>query len=239
MKHQVIAEYSLWKWKIKYRAYWNNSLVAKQETKRKANSLRIDNGTEYINEKVREVLKSRALLELLSPNVNQCNDMAEQENRTLCDTARSLLFNTNLSGIDCHLIVILQTEAIGTAAYLCNRVPNRGIMNTTPYLKWYGQKLNVSHLRVFGAKAFVHILESMRRKIDSKAKKTVFVGLTDKIYRVFDPIKKVIERVSDVLIKNTEEVNNQVLFPLSWEGSRIYRVREGSWRVIHWAIMSR
>lgn len=74
-------------------------------------------------------------------------------------------------------------------------------MSTTPYNEWYEKKPDVSHLRVFGAKAFVHIPNSFRRKMDSKAKKTVFVGydrLTDKIYRVFDPIKKVVERVSNV-----------------------------------------
>ena len=38
--------------------------------------------------------------ELSSPNVKQCNGMAERENRTLCDTARSLLFNTDLSKTD-------------------------------------------------------------------------------------------------------------------------------------------
>lgn len=171
---------------------------AEQETKRKAVSLRTDNGTEYVNENVREVLKSMGIThELSSPNVKQCNGMAERENRTLCDTSRSLLFNTDLSRTDCHL---LWTEAIGTAAYLRNRVPNRGIMSTTPYFEWYGKKPNVSHLRVFGAKAFVHIPDSMRQKLDPKAKKTIFVGygrLTDKIYRIYDPVKKVVQRVSD------------------------------------------
>ncbi|EFN67459.1 Copia protein, partial [Camponotus floridanus] len=64
----------------------------------------------------------------------QCNGMAERENRTLCDTARSLLFNTNLSKKD---RLLLWTEAVGTAAYLRNRIPNRGIVNTTPYKEWY------------------------------------------------------------------------------------------------------
>ncbi|KMQ86807.1 retrovirus-related pol polyprotein from transposon tnt 1-94 [Lasius niger] len=153
---------------------------AERETGRKAISLRSDNGTEYINENVKEVLKSIGIIHELSPlNVKQCNSMAERENRTLCDTARSLLFNTDLSRTDRHL---LWTEAVGTAAYLRNRVPNRGIMSTTPYNEWYGKKPDVSHLRVFGAKAFVHIPNSFRRKMDPKAKKTVFVGydrLTD------------------------------------------------------------
>lgn len=174
---------------------------AERETGRKAISLRTDNGTEYVNENVKEVLKAMGIIhELSPPNVKQCNGMAERENRTLCDTARSMLFNTDLSRTDCHL---LWTEAIGTTAYLRNRVPNRGILNTTPYSEWYDRKPDVSHLRIFGAKAFVHIPNVMRRKMDPKSRKGIFVGydrLTDKVYRVFDPVKKIVERVSDVVI---------------------------------------
>ncbi|XP_025270753.1 uncharacterized protein LOC112639817 [Camponotus floridanus] len=108
---------------------------AERETRRKAISLRTDNGTEYINQNVKEVLKSMGIIhELSPPNVKQY-----------------------LSKMDHHL---LWTEAVGTAAYLRNRVPNRGFTNTTPYYEWYGKKPDVSHLRVFGAKAFVRIPDS-------------------------------------------------------------------------------
>lgn len=81
---------------------------AEKETDRKAISLRTDNGTEYINNNVKNVLKEMNIThELSPPNVKQCNGMAERENRTLYDTARSLLFNINISK---------STEAIGTAA---------------------------------------------------------------------------------------------------------------------------
>lgn len=77
---------------------------AEKETGRKAISLRTDNGTEYVNDKVKEVLKTLNIThELSPPNVKQCNGMAERENRTLWDTARSLLFNTDLSKTD-HLL---------------------------------------------------------------------------------------------------------------------------------------
>ncbi|KAL6431960.1 hypothetical protein ACFW04_007410 [Cataglyphis niger] len=89
---------------------------AEQETKRKAVSLRTDKGTEYVNENVREVLKSIGITHELSPlNVKQY-----------------------LSRMDCHL---LWTEVIGTAAYFRNRMPNRGIMSTIPYFEWYGNRM--------------------------------------------------------------------------------------------------
>ncbi|KAK2578817.1 hypothetical protein KPH14_011851 [Odynerus spinipes] len=190
---------------------------AERETGRKVISLRTDNGKEYINEKVAQVLLSRSIAhELSPPYVKQCNGMAERENRTLCDAARSMLFNTDLSKTDRHL---LWTEAIATAVYLRNRISNRGNVNTTLHSEWYGTKPHVAHLKIFGAKAFVRIPDSMRRKLDPKARKTIFVGYdryTDNVYRVYDVDKKVVERVADVKIEDVNIVDS-TLFPLSIE----------------------
>lgn len=193
-------------------------LEAEKETGRKAVSLRSDNGTEYVNTEVKKVLMAMNIThELSPPNVKQCNGMAERENRTLCDSARSMLFNTDLSKAD---RLLLWTEAVGTAAYLRNRVPNRGITNTTPYSEWFGRKPDISHLRIFGTKAFVRIPDSMRKKMDPKARKAIFVGYdyyTNKVYRVFNPEKKVVERVADVEIIDATNEMDQVLFPLPVE----------------------
>ena len=83
-------------------------------------------------------------------------------------------------------------EAISTAAYVRNRMPTKAIKeNKTPYERWYGKKPNVSHLRVFGCMAYVHIPDNEQRKLDKKAEKMRFVGysLTSKRYRVFDETK--------------------------------------------------
>jgi len=60
-------------------------LVVEKKTRRKAVSLRTDNGTEYINEKETEVLRELNIThELSPPNVKQCNGMAEsRESYTL------------------------------------------------------------------------------------------------------------------------------------------------------------
>jgi len=143
-----------------------------------------------------------------------------ESRETLYDTARSLLFNADLSKTDRHL---LWTETVGTAAYLRNRVPNRGVTTTTPFSEWYGKKPEVTHLRVFGATAFVRIPDSRRHKMDPKAKKMVFIGYdchTDKVYWVFDLERKIVERVADVTIDDVMNTNEQVLFPLMFEDQK-------------------
>ena len=50
-------------------------------------------------------------------------------------------------------------------------------------------KLEVSHLRVFGCKAFSHVPKDEGKKLDAKSIKCIFIGYcTDqKAYKLFDP----------------------------------------------------
>ena len=62
----------------------------------------------------------------------------------------------------------------------------------TPYEKLYKQRPDVSHLKVFGSIAYVHIPDEMRRKLDPKAEKCVFIGYAQdrKGYKCYNPSTK-------------------------------------------------
>lgn len=177
--------------------------AAARDTGRKAVSFRSDNGTEFVNANVEQILKDFGVEHEKSPaHVKQANGMAERENRTLCDTARSLLFNADLTKEQRSL---LWDEAVATAAHLRNRVPNRGKSDVTPFELWYGKKPTVSHFRIFGSPAFVKVPEGQRKKMDPKSRRCIFVGydrLTDKVVRVYDMERRIVERVSDVIIED-------------------------------------
>lgn len=172
-----------------------------KETGRKVISFRSDNGREFKNEKVDRLLAARGIVqERSAPHVKQGNGIAERENRILCDTARSLLYNADLSRSE---RLRLWGEAIATSAYLRNRVPNKRTNGKTPYELWFGCKPDVSHIHVFGSPAFVKIPETARKQMDPKSKKTVFVGFdqnTDKILRVFDRSVGLTSRVDRVSV---------------------------------------
>jgi hypothetical protein len=67
----------------------------------------------------------------------------------------------------------------------------------------------VSHLRIFGSKAFAHIPKEDRRKLDAKAVKCIFIGYCTeyKAYKMFDPNNHKVFASRDVLFhENADEV---------------------------------
>ena len=48
-------------------------------------------------------------------------------------------------------------EAVDTARYLINRSPSSALEDKTPQEVWTGKKPSLSHLRVFGCDAYVHV----------------------------------------------------------------------------------
>ncbi len=157
------------------------------EAGRSIGILRTDNGGEYLSREFEDYLKGKGIKhELTVPHSPQQNGVAERMNRTLVESARSMITHARLPNM-------YWAEAISTAVYLRNRMPTTAIKeNKTPYELWCGRKPNVSHLRVFGCMAYAHVPDSERRKLDKKAEKLRFVGYsrTSKGYRLFDETKR-------------------------------------------------
>ena len=50
-----------------------------------------------------------------------------------------------------------QAEAIGTGCYLVNRSPSSALDDKNPQEVWIGKKPSLTHLKVFGYDAYVHV----------------------------------------------------------------------------------
>ncbi|XP_039118662.1 uncharacterized protein LOC120254665 [Dioscorea cayenensis subsp. rotundata] len=71
------------------------------------------------------------------------------------------------------------------------------VQGKTPHEAWFGIKPNVSHLRIFGCIAFVHVPTQNLQKLDNRAVKGVFLGycIDAKAYKIFVPDhRKILER---------------------------------------------
>jgi len=92
-------------------------------------------------------------------------------------------------------------EAITTIVYIMNRTPTTTVHNMTPKKKFTSKKLNVSHLRVFGCIAYMHVPEEKRSKLDPKTEKCIFIGysLEQKGYRCFNSSTRKLQVSRDVV----------------------------------------
>lgn len=152
----------------KFKEYVN--LVEKQ-TGHKVKRLRCDNGGEYTSKAFVDYCKSNGIQrELTVPYSPQQNGIAERLNRTLMEMARSIMYH---SGVP----MSFWAEALSSAVYIRNRCPTAALKDVTPFERWYNKKPDVSNLKVFGCKAFVHVPDSKRKgKLSKKSLQCVFIG---------------------------------------------------------------
>ena len=75
----------------------------------------------------------------------------------------------------------------------------------TPTELWSGQKLNISHLQVFGCLVWVHILKKRRHKLQPKSRAMTFIGYEpgSKGYQFWDAAHQRFEISHDVKFKET------------------------------------
>ena len=106
--------------------------------------LRTDNGGEYKSAEFHNYLKKEGIRhERTIPKTPEQNGVAKSMNRTLVESVRSLLADTNIS----HMF---WAEAVSTAVYLWNRSPTKAVYGKTPYEALTGEKPDVAQLRTFG-----------------------------------------------------------------------------------------
>ncbi|KAL3533477.1 hypothetical protein ACH5RR_006998 [Cinchona calisaya] len=80
-------------------------------------------------------------------------------------------------------------EAVSCTIYVLNRSLRRCNYGRTPYETWIGKKPHISHLKVFGSLAYAHVPDALRKKLDDKAEKCIFLGYSHetKGYELFNP----------------------------------------------------
>lgn len=161
----------------------------------KISKFRCDNGSEFVNEAVKEFFTEKGIeFELTIPGHPENNGVAERLNRTVLDKGRCLM-------LGCSLNKTFWIEAVNTAVYLLNRSPTRALdQGKVPAELWYGVRPNLSKLRVFGCVAFVcKTKEQLKGKFDSRSKKCIFLGYCDNGYRLWSIAERKVITARDVV----------------------------------------
>ncbi len=126
----------------------NYSARSENETGHRIITLRGDNEDEYTSNELEAWLKEKSIRhETRVAKTHQKNGASERTNRTILESARSMLHLSSLG-------VELRAKAAAWSVYLLKRILTIAKTDSTPYFGWYCRKSNVSHLRIFGFTAY-------------------------------------------------------------------------------------
>ncbi|GJR41664.1 zinc finger, CCHC-type containing protein [Tanacetum coccineum] len=147
--------------------------VFKTEVKLHQRSLikrfRTDRGGEYMDTLY---FQSVGIIhETTAPYTPQQNGISERKNRVLKEMVNSMLSYSGLSQG-------FWGEAMLTACYLLNRVPNKRNM-ITPYELWTKRKPNLNYLRVWGCRAVVRLPDPKLKTLGERGIECIFVGYAE------------------------------------------------------------
>ena len=104
--------------------------------------LRTDNGGEYVSNEFSKYCASKGIIhQHTNPYNPDQNGVSERLNRTLVESAKSMMFHANVP-------INFWAEAVNTAVHLQNRNPTESLNMKTPYEYWFGKKPELSNLKV-------------------------------------------------------------------------------------------
>ena len=117
--------------------------------------------------------------ETTAPYTPQQNGISERKNRVLKEMVNSMLSYSGLSQG-------FWGEAMLTACYLLNRVPNKR-NKVTPYELWTKREPNLNYLRVWGCRAVVRLPDPKLKTLGERGIECIFVGYAEhsKAYRFY------------------------------------------------------
>jgi hypothetical protein len=98
-------------------------------------------------------------MELTTPYNPQQNGVAKRKNRTIMEAVKTMIHDQD---IPMHL----WEEATRTTIYVQNRLSHSALGFKTPEEMFFGNKLEVSHFKIFGFPVFEHISKERRTKMD-------------------------------------------------------------------------
>lgn len=156
------------------------------ETGIKIKCLRSDRGGEFTSNPFNKYCETQGIKrQLTTAYTPQQNGVAEQRNRTLENMVRCLLTEK-------YMPKFFWPEATRWACHVINRCVSRSLDEKVPEELWTGSKPSVEHFKIFGCIGHVHVPAQLRKKLDARSHKCVFLGVSQesKAYRLYDPTNK-------------------------------------------------
>lgn len=188
----IVDDYSRYTWAlmVKEKSEVTNAIIShinmvEKQTGKCVKIIRSDNGLEFVNNNMENYCKKKGIRhQKSSPYTPQQNGVAERFNRSIIEKAKCLLFDADLP--KCYW-----AEAVNMATYIMNRILSSTTGNV-PHEVFYGCRVDISQLKLFGTKVMMYIPKEKRTKLDKNSKEMIFVGYDDntKGYRLSDKLTR-------------------------------------------------
>src|SRR5271157_1526372 len=124
--------------------------MIEHQTGHKIRRFRTDNGTEYVNQFLKEFFTTEGIInDTTAPYSPQSNGVAERFNQTITTMARCILKDLPTS---------LWAEAIAWSVYTKNRLPHSTISFKISFEIFHGHLSSLDYLRSFGTLCIIHII---------------------------------------------------------------------------------
>ncbi|CAJ2637623.1 unnamed protein product [Trifolium pratense] len=177
--------------------------MVENETNLKIQCLRTDRGGEYTSTVFNEYCDSHGIRrQLTAAYTPQQNGVSERKNRTIMNMVRCMLKDKNVPKS-------FWPEVVNWSVHILNRCPTFAVKDITPEEAWSARKPSVSHFKIFGSVAYVHIPDNLRKKLDDKSIVCIYLGISEesKAYKLYDPLKRKIVISKDVKFDETKQWN--------------------------------
>jgi transposase InsO family protein len=139
------------------------------QSRKKLKAVRTDRESEYVNGEMAAYFREKGVVHQTTARYSlEQNRVAERLNRVLMERARAMFIESGLRDE-------MWAEAVVTASYIRNRTPVSA-HGKTPWEAFYEKKPDVSHMRVFGARAFMHVPGALRHRLEPVSEKGWFIG---------------------------------------------------------------
>jgi hypothetical protein len=134
---------------------------------------RSDAGSKFMSKAFRDYLKDNGIhIHQSAPYAHQQNSHAERLIRTLMDKAQAMRLHACLPDSYWEFAIL-------HAAHVYNMTPMNQLNWRTPLELLKGEKPSVSHLRVFGCGAYMHLPDETRKgKLQPKSQLMVYLGVS-------------------------------------------------------------
>ncbi|KAI0923982.1 hypothetical protein AcV5_010529 [Taiwanofungus camphoratus] len=164
----------------RFKAYAENHLNVKIK------ALQDDKGGEYMSHAFIKYTDDAGIVRRhTTRNRPQQNGVAERANRVMQDDCSAMLAEAKLP-------LSFWGECLASMVHVWNCLPTSAVKGATPFELWFKRKPDVSHLRVWGCTAYVHIQKDQRSALGPHMQKCVFIGYPDgyKGWKFYNPTTK-------------------------------------------------